>query len=527
MSLGKSSLLFSLGTLFSRVLGLVREVVLAAFFGASSLLDAFLVANRIPNMLRELAAEGALGSSFTKVFSELYEQDEKKARFLVGNLTVFLCLVLFFICLLGVVLAPVFVKSLLLFDQGEAKASFYLHTVGLTRILFPFIAFMSLASVFAGALHQKGRFFISSVAPMALNIGYIVGAVGFSYLLKRYGPLWIETYFAPRELVGLALGVLLGGFCQMGLLFWGMKRSFFQGESIFPQGFRFTFNEPLKKVFLLMWPMVIAASAGQVNVLVNTNFATSLGDGSVSYLSFAFRLFQLPIGVFAVAVGTASLPLFAKNLAQDKSYGSFNQSFEKTIEFTLWLLVPCMVFLLVNADDIITVLFERGQFTREASFQTAEVLFSYSIGLLGYGFVKVLTPLYFALERIKFAMRVSLLSILLNLILNSYFVRYGASGLALSTSLVMTLNAFFLFFGVFRDKSIHLKTGKMFRLVFFVSLAFSLCFFFSPLLSSLLVPGVKDGDNTLFVRLTVLSLSGLVCIFSFGGCYSLYRKSSN
>ena len=524
MSLGKSSLLFSFGTLLSRLLGLVREVILAAFFGASSLLDAFFVANRIPNMLRELAAEGALGSSFTKVFSDLKEKDEKEARKLISHLTVFLCLILFFLCLIGISFAPFLVKSLLLFDTGDGSSDFYSHTVGLTRILFPFIAFMSLASVFAGALHQKGRFFISSISPMALNLGYILGAVCFSFLLKEYGPLWIETSFAPRELVGLALGVLLGGFLQMMILFIGVKKSFFQGKVFFSEGFRFRFTEPLQKVFLLMWPMVVAASAGQFNVLINTNFATSLDDGSVSYLSFAFRLFQLPIGVFAVAIGTASLPLLAKNLLVDKSYDSFNKSFEKTIELTIWLLVPSMGFLLMNSDELVSVLFERGQFTKEAVYQTSDVLFSYSLGLLSYGFVKVLTSLFFALERIRFAMRVSLVSIVSNFCLNLYFVKHGVSGLALSTSLVMTLSAALLFWGAFRDEKIRVSKNKILRLLICVLFAFFLSLILQPFLANVITSSLGLSARTFYIKLFLLFLKGSVCVGLFALSFFFYRK---
>ena len=418
MSLAKSALSFAFGTLLSRVLGVVRESVLAAVFGASALLDAFFVANRIPNMLRELAAEGALGSSFTKVFSELEEKDEAKARSLLVHLTVFLCLFFFFFSLVAISFAPFLVRSLLLFDSGNSRITFFQNTVGLTRILFPFIAFMSLASVFAGALHQKGKFFYSSITPMALNMGYILGALLFSHFLKNHGPLWIEDLFAPREIVGLAIGVLLGGFLQMFFLFLGVKHFFFKKRSFLSSYINPFQYEKLKKVFALMWPMVVAASAGQVNVLVNTNFATSLHDGSVSYLNFAFRLFQLPIGVFAVAIGTASLPLLAKNLARDKSYKTFNDSFQSSIELTFWLLIPCMVFVFANSEAIIRFLFERGNFSSSDTYHTASVLSSYIFGLLGYGFVKVFTSFYFALEKIKFAMRVSLFSIVTNVFLN-------------------------------------------------------------------------------------------------------------
>lgn len=528
MSLGKSSLLFSLGTFISRILGLLREVILAAVFGATSLLDSFLVANRIPNMLRELAAEGALGSSFTKVFSELWEQDKNRAKSLIQNLILFLILILSFICLVGILCSPYLVKSLLLFDTGPEQTDFYQHTLGLTRILFPFIAFMSLGAVFSGALHQRGRFFLSSVAPIALNLGYITGALVLSYLLKLYGPLWIEVYFAPRELVGLALGVLLGGFFQMLILFLGVKQSFFKGTKFFSQKIKIFRNPDIKKVFILMWPMVIAASAGQFNVFVNTNFATSLEDGSVSYLSFAFRLLQLPIGIFAVAIGSASLPLFTKNLVQDKSYKSLNASLEKTIELTLWLLVPCMCFLLANSFEVIQVIFERGQFTETASYHTGNALFYYALGLLSYGFVKVLTSLYFALEKIKFAMRVSLFAIVTNFVLNFFLVsKYKTIGLALSTTCVMTISSCLLFWGLSKEKFIKfnfVRLTSMIRMILAASLVCSTL----QLLNSKYFPILffRNLLGEFFTRLSVLTLNGLFVVLCFAVFYSYHTKTN-
>ena len=525
MSLAKSSLIFSAGTFLSRILGLLREVVLAAVFGAGAFLDAFLVANRIPNMLRELAAEGALGSSFTKVFSELWEKDEEKARKLLVHLTVFLCLALFLICLLGILLAPLFVKSLLLFDKGEGVSDFYSHTVGLTRILFPFIGFMSLASVFAGALHQKGRFFLSSVAPMALNLGYIFGALVLAYWCKAFFPEWIDEVVAPRELVGLALGVLLGGFGQMMIMFSLVKKSFFSGRNFFSECFGFLSNEKVKKVFLLMGPMVVAASAGQINVFVNTNFATSLVDGSVSALSFAFRLLQLPIGIFAVAIGTATLPLLARSLVTDKSFKSFSQVFERAFELSVWLLTPCFWFLLIYSEELVRFLFERGSFTSESTFVTGNVLFSYAFGVIGYGLVKVLTSTLFALEKVQYAMKVSLFSILTNFILNSYFVRVnGVYGLAFSTAIVMNLNALLLFVGVAFDKRVSVRWWNLLLMTVGSFLAGSLSIPFGGILVNSFVPDFQDGPNTFFITFLQLGIAGLTTVFCFALFYFLYRK---
>ncbi len=438
-----------MGTLLSRLSGLIREVVLAGVFGAGLLMDCFLVANRIPNMLREMAAEGALGSSFTKVFSSLSVESSEKAKSLWVACFWFFSLILLVLCTVGVLAAPWLVDVLTLYSDKTRGPEFIQQTVGLTRILFPFIGIMTLSSLVAGVLHERGKFFVSALSPVSLNLGYILGALGLSYLLQGWGPDWIESYIADKKVTGLALGVLLGGLCQ---LLWQMAviwRTHIKGVLLWPKSF--PWSQDLKKVMVLMGPMLIASSATQINVFINTNFATSLEVGAVSWLSFAFRVLLLPVGIFAVAIGTASLPSLTKSLTQTKGKvdASVVKELSHSLDLSLWLLIPCSCFLLVNSRFIVELLFYHGKFQLTHVEATATALYCYSFGLLGYGLIKVLTSFYYALEKTRFAMNVSLLGIVINFVANYYLVEeYGYVGLSLTTSLVVTWNALLLMVGL-------------------------------------------------------------------------------
>jgi putative peptidoglycan lipid II flippase len=507
LSVAKSSFLFALGTFLSRLTGVLRESVLAGVFGANALLDAFIIANRIPNLLRELLAEGALGSSFTKVYATLKEQDSQRAhRFLVQSFQ-FFSLIIGILCLVGIVFAPELVKLMTLFSPETEKHAQFIHdTVGLTRLLFPFIAFMTLGAIASGVLHQKGRFFTSAISSVALNIGYIIGALFFARLLEKHGSSWIESSIADRSLTGLALGVLLGGLLQTLIQFWGMKTKL-QTKGLVG---RFPWSPDIKKVCKLMGPMVIAGSAGQINVLVNTNFATSLQEGAVTWLNFSFRLLQLPIGIFAVGVGIISLPSLTRVITKKGSPFQVAEKLEEALFLVTWLVAPCLCFLLINSLPVTQLLYQHGKFTSFDSISTADALFFYSFSLIAYGLLKVLTSYYYAAERTQYAMKVSLFSILINLLANLFFVSHlGHKGLALSTSCTLTLNALFLLWGLRKDK-LKWSVAKIGKSIFLLSSAFLISFTLQKLIAPLL-------ENAIFV--TKLELKWRACfVLSTNGC---------
>ena len=268
MSVIKSSLLFASGTFLSRITGLIRDQVILGVFGASLLLDAFFVAFRIPNLFREMLAEGALGSAFTRVYSGLKEQDEEAAAALLVRALYLTFLMALVIAALGLVLAPWMVRAMtFLKDPGPEREILVHEATGLTRLLFPYLGLTIMGSVVTGALYDRGRYFLSAVAPMAFNLGYIVGALLLSRLMERISPHWWAGLVADPAISGLAIGVLLGGLAQFYMQFRGLRHAV-QGRR--PAGP--LWDARVKRVVTLMVPGAIAAGAGPINLLVNTNF---------------------------------------------------------------------------------------------------------------------------------------------------------------------------------------------------------------------------------------------------------------
>ncbi|MEI8025785.1 MAG: murein biosynthesis integral membrane protein MurJ [Pseudomonadota bacterium] len=447
MSVAKSSLLFSIGTFVSRLSGLLRESVIASVFGATGLLDAFFVAHRIPNMLREMLAEGALGSSFTQRYSAIKAKDPTRAKSLVWNMLGLTALVGALVVLLGITLAPWLVKGMTV-HGGTLSSDWERNATALTRVMFPFIAIMSVTSIISGVLAQAGKFFVSGVSPVALNGGYILGALFFSTLSLKYIPESFYDFTGDPRLFGLAIGTVLGA---LGQFLWQASAAW---KDIRPRTKIQLWNEDIKSVVAMMGPMIIGASAGQINVLVNTNFATSLQEGAVSWITLAFRVLQLPIGIFGVAVGTAVLPALSRKLAA--SHGQINEDVSKelqnAIELVIWLMTPCMVFLITCSYPIIRLLLEGGKFNEMSVHQTSMALAAYSWGVVPYGLIKVFTAYFYASSRTKWPMYVGFISIGFNFLLNWLFVKQlGHVGLAATAALMFSVNTGFLILGLRQD----------------------------------------------------------------------------
>lgn len=285
----------------SRILGLVREVVLSSIFGASLQLDALKVAFRIPNLLRDLFAEGALSTAFVTVFSKKLQTEGKAPAFHLANLVLTtLAATLSLITLLGILLSP-WIVSLLAHEFGDIQGKFEL-TVNLTRLMFPFILFVSLAAFYMGLLNSLGSFGLPASASTAFNVVSILTGLALGYFL--------DPGFGTLSIYGFAIGVLLGGIAQLLI----------QVPKALQLGYlpRLAWNlkdEGLRKVMILMAPAIIGGAAVQINVMVNTRFAAGLGNGAVTCLDNAFRLMQLPIGLFGVAVATVTLPAISRSAA--------------------------------------------------------------------------------------------------------------------------------------------------------------------------------------------------------------------
>lgn len=412
--------------MLSRVLGLARELIFAALFGAGRGMDAFLTAFRAPNLLRDLFAEGALSTAFVTVFSQkIATEGEGSAWRLASKMASLTTIFMSLVCLLGVIFAEPLIGVLAPGFPAEKAAL----TIQLTRIMYPFILLVSLAALVMGMLNAVNRFTAPALASSFFNIGSIAGGVIFGWL--------IDPRFGEKALVGLALGTLLGGLLQLGVQIPDLIRS----------GFRLVIDlnwrDPgVRRVVILMLPAVIAASAVQINVMVNSIFASYLGNGPISWLSYAFRLMQLPLGVFGVAVATVTLPVVSRASALG-DMGRFRSTLAKAMRLAVFLTLPSAVGLIVLAEPIISLIYQRGKFLDSDSLHTAEALQFYAIGLVGYSCIKVLSPAFYAIDRKWTPMTVSFLSIGLNLGLNWLFIfrlGMGHRGLALSTAVAATVN---------------------------------------------------------------------------------------
>ena len=420
-----------LAVMCSRVLGLVREQVFYAMFGGGLYMDAFTIAFRIPNLLRDLFAEGALSTAFITVFSRTISREGDAAAFRLGNkVTTLALLTLGIITLLGIVFAP-WVISVLAPGFDPAKQAL---TVTLARIMYPFILLVSLAALVMGMLNARNVFGIPAMASSFFNLGSIVAGVVLAWLF--------DPHFGPRALMGLALGTLVGGVLQLAVQLPALHR---EGFVFRPDpGWR---DRGVSDVLKLMGPSVIAASSTQINVMVNSVFASHLGDGPTSWLSAAFRLMQLPLGIFGVALGTVSLPLLARLAAAGNREG-FRTELSRGIRLAFLMSIPAAVGLMVLADPIMFVLYRHGRVTPHQAYEAAGALQYYAGGLVGYAALKVLVNAFYAIDRRMTPMFVSFGAVGLNLFFNWVFtwhLGWGHRGLAFSTACVASSNFIVLY----------------------------------------------------------------------------------
>ncbi|MEA3188792.1 MAG: putative peptidoglycan lipid flippase [Chthoniobacter sp.] len=429
----RSAGIVGLAVMCSRVLGLVRELVFAALFGAGFKMDAFVAAFRAPNLLRDLFAEGALSTAFVTTFSKkIATEGEESAWSLANKVATLTVVFMSAVTIAGILFAP---QLMFLLARGfENEPGKFELTVQLTRIMFPFILMVSLAALVMGMLNAKHVFGAPAMASSFFNLGSIVGGAALGW--------WMDPHFGNRSLIGLAIGTLIGGFLQLVVQFPSLKKVRYRFRPDF--GWR---DEGVRKVLLLMGPAVIAASAVQVNVMVNGNFASHLGNGPVSWLNYAFRLMQLPIGIFGVAIGTVTLPVVSRSAAMG-NIDELRGTLARALRLAFLLTIPCAVGLIFFAEPIISLIFQRGKFTYDSTLQTAAALKFYAIGLVAYSGIKVLAPAFYAIDKRNAPMLVSFLSIATNWFLNQFFtfhLGFGHRGLALSTGIVATINFAILF----------------------------------------------------------------------------------
>ncbi len=443
--LARSSAVVALAVGVSRVLGLVREQVFAGLFGAGRELDAFVTAFRIPNLFRDLFAEGALSAAFVTTFTKSRAREGEAAAWrLASMVTNALAVVVGLLVVLGMVFSPEIVDLIAPgFSAVPGKAEL---TADLTRLLFPFLLFIALAAVAMGVLNTCGHFGVPASASSFFNLASIlVGLLGAWWLAPDYfdviwqsgGRAILDGEPAARAMKGMALGTLAGGLLQLGI----------QLPSLWQVGYRqrlaLSFRDPgVREVLRLMGPATIGAAAVQVNVLVSTNFASTLGDGAVSWLNVAFRFMQLPIGLFGVAVGTVALPRASRQIAAE-DHEAFLATITSALRMVFALCIPAAVGLAVLSEDVVGVVYQHGRFGPRDTEMAARALVAYTIGLAGYANVKVLVPAFYALGDARTPALVALFSILVNAILAWLAIHQfglGHTALAGVTSAVALVN---------------------------------------------------------------------------------------
>jgi putative peptidoglycan lipid II flippase len=410
----------------SRVLGLVRDQVLAYLFGAGGQMDAYNVAFRIPNLVRDLFAEGAMSAAFVPAFTRRLATGTRNQAWDLGNLVITaLVLVTGALVVLGIAFASPITTA---FAGSYAAIPGKLElTTQLTKVMFPFLVLVAVAAAFMGMLNALHRFFVPALSPALFNVGSIVCTVGLVPVMPVLG---LPRIMAP------AIGVLVGGIGQVAAQ-WPQLRG---------EGFRFRpridFSDPgLREVLILMGPGVIGLAAVQINVFVNTVLATGAGDGAASWLNYAFRLMYMPIGLFGVSIATAALPSLSQQAARN-NHDEMRRTISHGLRLMLMLNVPATVGLVALATPIVGLIFEHGRFTPADTAATASALAFYAPGLIGYSAVKIAVPSFYALRESRTPVMVSVATVLVNVVLNVTLVRVmGFKGLALGTAAAAMFNA--------------------------------------------------------------------------------------
>jgi putative peptidoglycan lipid II flippase len=424
--LARSAGVFGLATITSRILGLAREQVMAYYFGAGDANDAFRVASRIPNLVRDLFAEGAMSAAFIPTFTrQLTQQGRERSWHLANSVINALLLVTGGVVVLGMIFAEPLVR-LYAGEFADVPGKLEL-TIYLARIVFPFLTLVAVAAVFMGMLNSLGHFFVPALSPAMFNVAGIL----MSVTLIPFAPS-----LGVHPITIVAVATLVGGLGQLVIQWPPLRREGFQYRPVLD--FK---DEGLHRVLLLMGPGTLGMAATQINVFVNTVLATGEGTGAVSWLDFAFRLMYLPIGLFGVSIATAATPAISRMVAE-KNFDRIRSTLANALGLMLLLNLPATIGLMVLAQPIVAVIFEHGEFTPADTLATAAALQLYAIGLIGYSVVRIISPTFYALGRSRIPVMVSAGSVIVNVVLNVMLVRrMGYQGLALGTSITAIVNA--------------------------------------------------------------------------------------
>jgi len=438
-------------TFLSRISGLVRDVIFARTIGTDLVADAFFVAFRIPNFLRRVFGEGAFAVAFVPVFAELRQkQPREQVQFFLDVMTGRLGLILISITLLGVVGAPLLVMGIAPGFIGDAEK--FTATVDALRITFPYLFFISLVAMAGGILNTVGRFAIPAATPILLNLCLIGAAL---MLVPMMG----------NAAVALAVGVLVAGAVQLAF-----QAPFLAREGLFPRPRLGPRNEYVHRVFMLMLPALFGVSVAQINLLINTQLASFLVTGSVSWLYYADRLMEFPVGVFGIALATVILPSLSRMHA-DESPEKFSRLLDWSLRWVALITVPAAVALIVLAQPLLATLFQYGAFGPNDVVMAGNALVAFSVGLVPFVLIKVLAPGFYARQNTKTPVRIGVIAMVVNIVLAVILVfPLAHTGLALATSLAAIVNAGLLYLKL-RQEAVYLPGAGWLRFALQVAAA--------------------------------------------------------
>ena len=425
-SIAKNWSLVGLLTFVSRIAGYFRDVVVAYYFGASYQTDAFYVAFRIPNLLRRLFAEGAITVAFVPIFTNYLKHGKLEARNAINSIFTTLFLIVFVVSILGVVFSPLIVK---VFAYGFDEKTFEL-AVELNRIMFPYILFISLAALSMGILNSLRHFFAPAFSPVLFNLVIIASIVLFYGLFKK-------------PIISLALGVIVGGVLQLAVNI----------PFLIKNGYLFSFTKKLnhsavKGITLLMIPQLFGLAVYNLNILVNTQYASFMPNGTITFLYFSERLIEFPLGIIAVSIATVMLPKLSAEAA-DSNMDVFKSDYLFSLRLVLFILIPSLAGLIALRVPLCSALFERGEFTASEVVQTAQALLGYCIGLWAVGGLRITVPAFYALKDSRTPVLIAFVAFIVNVILGYILGLYFSLhqfGLALASSISAIVNFLLLIY---------------------------------------------------------------------------------
>lgn len=415
-------------TSISRVLGFVREALIASVLGAGPVADAFYAAFRFPNLFRRLFAEGAFNSAFIPLFAkELEGNGEESAGKFAGEVFSVLLIILLVLTVLSVAFMPYLVATVIAPAFADTPDKFDL-TTQLARIMFPYLIAMSLMAMLSGILNSMRDYFLAAIAPVLLNVVLVTVLLAAIYF----------DLSTPSVGIFMAVGVLTSGFLQLGLLVYGLKKVGFHFKPRKPR-----FSPAIKRLLSLAAPAALTGGLVQINLVIGQIIA-SQQDGAIALLSYADRIYQLPLGIIGIAIGVVLLPELSRALRAGDHKDALSLQ-NRSIEFALALILPASVALAIVPEPVVAVLFERGKFTPETTEATAAALAAFAVGLPSFVLVKVFQPAYFAREDMRTPLWFSLVSLIVNAGLSLLlFPTYGHVGIAAATSVATWTTALLL-----------------------------------------------------------------------------------